>query len=814
MGRIEKIIEKSVDTINSVEENALYSVYDFPIGGITASQMVQGINVEGLYQVSSVYLCVEGNELYHTNHCYRYEISQWIDITPWREIVDTNLNSITTIEDNKVYNIEDYPIGGITNEQMNKALTDNQKGLYKVNSVYLCVDEDNYLKNHFYKFNDSHWEDVTPEFVGEIKEKTLEEMEGEVVDENTIYSITDYPIGGITNAQMTNALKSEQFGFYKTGSVYMCIDEGEYVKNHFYKFSYDEENDIYSWIDTKAGADIDIELSLESENPIANKTVAEALNNKVSLTGDENIYGVKNFEFIPKLGIETGYVLPSDYQEVAYIKSSGSEYIDTGIIGGSDIEFEIDFQTDSVIGGDGHGCIFGSRSGTASNEFQLITYVYSSATSEGAFGYKGTRYNAGLDNNRCFYAFHNNELTRDGVVIATVPATDFSSGCSIYIFADNSKNSLHAPSKTTLYGFKIWSSGELVRDFVPCYRRIDGKVGLYDKISEAFFVTSAGELLKGENIYHGVDFATIEDTSRLQTKIDEKVSLDKDENIKGQKIFAQVPQVGVARLPAEFTEIEYIEANKQQWIDTGIKFETGFSAEVKFNMLDTANDTDVLSSGGSDNWLLISWLKGSPRIYLNGTTISPSMSANTIYTVKMDYITPNFTFTINDLLNYSKSKSNCVGSSNLHLFARNSGYGHSQSRVYYCKMYKDGLLVRDFVPCYVNTEVVNNEITYPINTTGLYDLVEGKFYKNGGTEEFIMGEEVLSGECLVLQSEVSNAISNATKSLISDVIEKPVATEESPIFIQINGNLYFKQSVINEDIVTYKYMKIQLIDEE
>jgi oxygen-independent coproporphyrinogen-3 oxidase len=40
--------------------------------------------------------------------------------------------------------------------EMNKALTDNQKGLYKVNSVYLCVDEDNYLKNHFYKFNDSH----------------------------------------------------------------------------------------------------------------------------------------------------------------------------------------------------------------------------------------------------------------------------------------------------------------------------------------------------------------------------------------------------------------------------------------------------------------------------------------------------------------------------------------------------------------------------------------------------------------------------------------------------------------------------------
>jgi hypothetical protein len=246
-----EVIDSTLNSISTVVENELYYISDYPVGGITQEQMINALSLqqEGFYQINSVYMCIDDGDNYIKNHCYKFipfeDGYQWEDITPWNEAVDTTLENLQSIDDKKLYNVIDYPIGGITNQQMDDALTDAQEGFYQVGSVYMCTDDGTYLKNHFYKFNDLSWEDVTPEFAGEIKEKTLEEMESEIVDENTIYSISDYPIGGISSQQMVNALKPEQLGFYQVGSVYLCIDdESEYIKHHFYRFNYDKASDV------------------------------------------------------------------------------------------------------------------------------------------------------------------------------------------------------------------------------------------------------------------------------------------------------------------------------------------------------------------------------------------------------------------------------------------------------------------------------------------------------------------------------------------------------------------------------------------
>lgn len=51
--------------------------------------------------------------------------------------------------------------------------------------------------------------------------------------------------------------------------------------------------------------------------------------------------------------------------------------------------------------------------------------------------------------------------------------------------------------------------------------------------------------------------------------------------------------------------------------------------------------------------------------------------------------------------------------------------------LYSYKLYKNNILVRDFVPC------IN-----PSNIVGLFDLVSGTFYDNAGTGTFIAGEKV------------------------------------------------------------------------
>jgi len=57
---------------------------------------------------------------------------------------------------------------------------------------------------------------------------------------------------------------------------------------------------------------------------------------------------------------------------------------------------------------------------------------------------------------------------------------------------------------------------------------------------------------------------------------------------------------------------------------------------------------------------------------------------------------------------------------------------YSKAKLYWCKIYDNWTLVRDFVPCY---RVSDNEI-------GLFDKVENKFYTNAGTWAFTKGNDV------------------------------------------------------------------------
>lgn len=72
------------------------------------------------------------------------------------------------------------------------------------------------------------------------------------------------------------------------------------------------------------------------------------------------------------------------------------------------------------------------------------------------------------------------------------------------------------------------------------------------------------------------------------------------------------------------------------------------------------------------------------------------------------------------------------------------GTDHASSfKMDYCKIIRDNILIRYYVPCYSTTTVTNadNE-QVPENTKGLYDLIEGKFYTNQGTGDFIAGPDI------------------------------------------------------------------------
>ena len=87
----------------------------------------------------------------------------------------------------------------------------------------------------------------------------------------------------------------------------------------------------------------------------------------------------------------------------------------------------------------------------------------------------------------------------------------------------------------------------------------------------------------------------------------------------------------------------------------------------------------------------------------------------------------------------SSSVSTTVG--NIFIFANhNSSRGSSNAamqnidamRLYRFKLYDNGYLVRDFVPCYRKATGEN----------GLYDLVNSVFYTNKGTGSFSRGSNI------------------------------------------------------------------------
>ena len=69
---------------------------------------------------------------------------------------------------------------------------------------------------------------------------------------------------------------------------------------------------------------------------------------------------------------------------------------------------------------------------------------------------------------------------------------------------------------------------------------------------------------------------------------------------------------------------------------------------------------------------------------------------------------------------------------NICIFARTGGEGNTKIKLYYFKIYDNGTLIRDFVPCKVKAD----------NSIGLYDRLTGVFYANMGTGTFTPGPNV------------------------------------------------------------------------
>lgn len=202
-------------------------------------------------------------------------------------------------------------------------------------------------------------------------------------------------------------------------------------------------------------------------------------------------------------------LIPVQYQQVEYIKATGTQHIITDIsvadsaTGNNSVAlytYDIDFKFDEWQSAYGTNIM----AGFGSNAGKWIGYNNSKAaiamgTSPGNF-FSGTV----TDRHQYHWSIINNVGTVERDDSATISRTVIYDSTrpipfGLFTIVNESGNDFHFNGK--LYACAVYKSGVKVLDLIPCYRKSDNEVGLYDIVNEKFYTNDGtGAFEKGADV--------------------------------------------------------------------------------------------------------------------------------------------------------------------------------------------------------------------------------------------------------------------------------------------------------------------------
>ena len=382
--------------------------------------------------------------------------------------------------------------------------------------------------------------------------------------------------------------------------------------------------------------------------------------------------------------IKGASVLPAGYTELEYIQSSGTQYINTGIVPSSALITEITFACES--NGIAENAIFGSAWSVSGYFFM----VYS-----GINGFRWHSCGGYADavvsdvTAKHIAICQKGKLTLDGMEYTfSASGSDSTNAVRLFGVTSNEGYTGAANGIYKLYRCKMHNGNTVYRDFIPC-KNPSGTVGLYDLIGGEFYTTPTA--------------------------------------------------AGAVALPSGYTQLEYIQSSGTQYVDTGFKPDGETTVNIVFqtssapdNLSDTlpvyGTATDY-SSNAFEFWTLSGGFAtyGSQDYKSNlgittGKKHTVSQAKNVLTVDGTSYTFTKQTFTAPySLLLFATHRSGgikiCASAANL--------------KIYSCEIYNNGTLVRDLVPAKNSS-----------GTSGLYDIVNGAFYANAGSGAFTAGADI------------------------------------------------------------------------
>ncbi len=393
--------------------------------------------------------------------------------------------------------------------------------------------------------------------------------------------------------------------------------------------------------------------------------------------------------------------LPNDYEELEYITFNGTHYfyIDKPQGQKSSMKVEFDIEPDTLS--HSQPTFFGGKNSGVQFYRQSTTNLYL-LTSNGSMNF-GT-FNSEQKNSLIV------ELTPSLVKsnlnghITTSTNTDafnkfFTQTCDCFTVGAYNVNSYGFFGN--LYRLKISIDNVFIFSGIPARRKSDNVIGMYDIVSKKFFTNQ------------------------------------------GTGVFNAGPSV--VSLPKEYEKLEYIEGNGTQYIDTEILLSNKDKFELKFQRLSTTSSFNPLfgAIGGGESYtstnnFSITYVSNKYAIYCDGAAgnysyawLGGDVSDQKIYTISYNGL--NVSPIINGSAMTQTTAHTLIQNSptkTTWLFGRNNtGSGaisNSQLKVFYLKMWNNGMMARHFIPSKRKSD----------NVIGMYDIVSGQFFTNSGTGSF------------------------------------------------------------------------------
>ena len=195
--------------------------------------------------------------------------------------------------------------------------------------------------------------------------------------------------------------------------------------------------------------------------------------------------------------------LPSAYQEVEYIQSTnyeeGSTYIETNIKYNSNNQYVFEFEM-NTLPTTIYNVTFGWDYGGQVNINK--TEIHNGQNGANINTLEKTKFiktiEAGTSTNTIITAT-NSSGTK--TITRTHPSLYQHAIRGYGIFTRFSDNTPSDPREARLYSFKCSINGVLTNELVPCYRKSDNEVGLYDIVENKFYTNSgSGAFIKGDYI--------------------------------------------------------------------------------------------------------------------------------------------------------------------------------------------------------------------------------------------------------------------------------------------------------------------------